>query len=80
MKRRNAFQISLRLIRLVRPLTGLMVMAVVLGWAGHLCATLITVLGAAGVLQTLTSSAFSFSTLAFLLVMLAIGRAVLRYG
>lgn len=41
------------LVGLVKPLTGYMSLAVLLGLLGHLCATAITVLGGFAVLYTL---------------------------
>ncbi len=43
----------LRLVGLVRPLTGTMLLAIFMGLAGHLCASMITVFGGFGVLEVL---------------------------
>ena len=40
-KRRNAAVIMMRLMRLVRPLLGIMAAAVILGTVGYLCVSLI---------------------------------------
>ena len=40
MKRRNGFQVMARLIGLVKPLTGFMLLAVLMGLIGHLCAAI----------------------------------------
>ena len=45
MKRRSGFAVMARLIGLVKPLTGFMILAVIMGLAGHLCASFITILG-----------------------------------
>lgn len=45
MKKRSGFQIMARLIGLVRPLAGYMVLAVVMGLIGHLAASFITIFG-----------------------------------
>ncbi len=42
-----------RLIGLVKPLTGYMVLAVLMGLAGHLCAAFITIFGGYGILRLL---------------------------
>ena len=42
-----------RLIGLVRPLTGFMVLAVIMGLVGHLCAAFITIFGGYAVLELL---------------------------
>lgn len=51
--RRSGFAVMMRLVGLVRPLTGFMVLAIAMGLVGHLCATALTVLGAYGVLSVL---------------------------
>lgn len=45
MKKRSGFQIMARLIGLVRPLAGYMVLAVVMGLIGHLAVSFITIFG-----------------------------------
>ncbi len=45
MKRRSGFTVMARLIGLVRPLTGYMLLAILMGLIGHLCAAFITVFG-----------------------------------
>ena len=44
-KRRNGFTVMARLIGLVKPLAGYMVLAVTMGLIGHLCASFITIFG-----------------------------------
>ena len=79
--RRTGFQVMLRLVGLVRPLAGYMMLAITLGLAGHLCATFITVLGGYAVLQVLHPewSAGVGAIFAVLLVFAAV-RGFLRYG
>ncbi len=36
MKKRSGFQVMARLIRLVKPLTGFMLLAILMGLVGHL--------------------------------------------
>lgn len=55
-RRRSGFRVMMRLIGLVRPLSGHMVLAIILGLLGHVCATAVTVLGAYGVLNVLAGS------------------------
>ncbi len=55
MKRRNGFQVMLRLIGLVKPLIGYMLVAIFMGLVGHLCAAFITVFGGYAVLDLLNS-------------------------
>lgn len=45
MKKRSGFTIMKRLIGLVRPLSGYMITAILMGLAGHLCAAFLTIFG-----------------------------------
>ena len=53
MKRRSGFAVMARLVCLVKPLAGFMLLAVIMGLAGHLCASFITVFGVYAVLGLL---------------------------
>lgn len=50
---RSGFNIMTRLIGLVKPLTGYMVLAVAMGVIGHLCAAFITIFGGYAILNVL---------------------------
>ena len=50
MKKQSKLRVLLRLLKLVRPLAGLMVLAVTLGTLGFLTAQFIPILGGYGVL------------------------------
>lgn len=81
MKKQSAFSIMARLILLIRPLLGFMVLAVFLGVAGFICATFLTVLGAGALLAVAGFSAPA--TVTILLTIMAIFAAIrgfLRYG
>ena len=43
--KRSGFNIMSRLIGLVKPLSGYMILAITMGLIGHLCAAFITVFG-----------------------------------
>lgn len=79
--KRSGFAVMAQLIGLVKPLTGYMVLAVAMGLAGHLCAALITVLGAYAVLSVLGWS-FAVGVAALFLTMgiFALLRGALRYA
>lgn len=80
-KKRSNFQIMSRLIGLVKPLTGYMMLAILMGLAGHLCASFITILGAYGVLHVLgIKTSLSLGWIFALAVGFALVRAGLRYG
>ena len=53
MKKRSGFAVMARLIGLVKPLSGYMALAVLMGLIGHLCAAFITIFGGYGVLAAL---------------------------
>lgn len=71
----------MRLIRLIKSLIGVMILAVCMGMIGHLCATFITVFGGYAVLDALGFSVPVTATAAFIYVgVFAVLRGVLRYG
>jgi thiol reductant ABC exporter CydC subunit len=79
--KRNGFHVMARLIGLVKPLTGYMVLAVTMGLIGHLCATFITIFGGYAILNVL--GAKSSMGLAFLfggVLVFALVRGFLRYA
>ena len=81
MKKRSGFVVMARLIGLVRPLMGFMVMAVVMGLAGHLCASFITIFGGYAVLGLLGfDTPLGLKAIFVSVVLFAVLRAILRYA
>ena len=81
MKRRSGFTVMARLVGLVKPLTGYMILAVLMGFIGHLCAAFITILGGYAVLNALGfSTTVSVKTVFICVLLFALLRAVLRYA
>lgn len=81
MKRRSGFEIMARLIGLVKPLTGFMALAILMGLVGHLCAAGITIFGGMAVLSVLHFVLPLGMTALFLCMgMFALLRGVLRYA
>ena len=81
MKRRSGFAVMARLIGLVKPLTGFMVLAIAMGLTGHLLAAFITILGGYAVLGVLgVDTAFPLTAVFVCVVVFAVFRAVLRYA
>lgn len=81
MKQRSNLNICVRLLSLVKPLTGHMLLAITLGVIGHLAATFITIIGGAALLNLLGfETPFSLKIMLTLLVVFAILRGVLHYG
>jgi len=81
MKRRSGFVVMMRLIGLVKPLTGFMILAIGMGLIGHLCATFITVFGGYAVAALLNiETPFSVSFLFVSVGLFALVRGLLRYA
>ena len=81
MKKRSGFHVMLRLIGLVRPLAGFMILAIIMGLIGNLCATFITVFGGYGVASLLGFDVqFTLPMLFVSVVLFALVRGVLRYA
>ena len=76
--KRSGFHIMARLIGLVKPLSGYMILAVTMGLIGHLCAAFITVFGGYAIVNVLfgqPTTALFAAVLIFALV-----RGFLRYA
>lgn len=81
--RRSGFKVMARLMGLVRPLAGFMILAIVMGLAGHLCAAFITIFGGYAVLDVLGvpgDMVLSLRTVFACVLVFAVLRAALRYG
>ena len=80
-KRRSGFQVMSRLIGLVKPLTGFMLLAILMGLIGHLCAAFITIFGGYAVLEALHfDTPFTLTALFVCVVVFAVVRGFLRYA
>ena len=81
MKRRSGFAVMGKLIGLVKPLTGYMILAIAMGLIGHLCASFITILGGYAVLNGLGfETPLNLTVLFVSVIAMAVLRAGLRYG
>lgn len=81
MKKRSGFAVMARLIGLVKPLSGYMALAVLMGLIGHLCAAFITIFGGYGVLAALRFDIPLTLTAVFVSVLVfAVLRGFLRYA
>lgn len=81
MKKRSGFTVMARLIGLVRPLAGFMVLAITMGLIGHLCASFITIFGGFAVLNLIGINApLSLGAVFAYVLAFALLRAGLRYG
>ena len=81
MNKRSGFNIMMRLIGLVKPLAGYMLMAIAMGLIGHLCATFITVLGGFAVVSLLGyETRVPLAAMFISVIIFAVLRGVLRYA
>ena len=79
--KRNGFKIMSRLIGLVKPLTGYMILAILMGLIGHLCAAFITVFGGYAILHVLHPEwSMSLGVLFGAVLIFALVRGFLRYA
>lgn len=79
--KRSGFNVSARLIQLVKPLKGYMVLSILMGTIGHLCATFISVFAMYAILHALDMKApLNMTILMICMISFAIIRAILRYG
>ena len=71
----------MRLVGLVRPLTGFMILAIMMGLAGHLAASFITIFGGYALAEAIgMETPFRLTMLFVSVVIFAIVRGVLRYA
>lgn len=79
--RRSGFNIITRLVGLVKPLTGYMILAVGMGVIGHLCASFITIFGGYAILRVLCPEGTPDLKVLFAAVLIfALIRGFLRYA
>ena len=80
-KNRNGFQVMLGLIGMIKPLLGVMCIAIIMGCIGNLMAIFITILGGAAIGNLLGEvTGISMKMIFVLLVVFAVLRGVLRYA
>lgn len=81
MKKRSGFRVMMHLIGLVRPLTGYMVLAIIMGLIGHLAASFITIFGGYAVAEILDfDTPFSLRIIFVSVCVFALVRGMLRYA
>ncbi len=81
MKKRSGLRVMLRLIGLVKPLTGFMLLAIMMGLVGHLTASFITIFGGYTVAEVLgIETPFTIIVLFVSVIIFAIVRGFLRYA
>ncbi len=80
MKRRSNFIVMTQLIKLIKPLTGYMLLAILMGFLGHLCASFLTIFGGYAVLNLLGFSAPTLTVIFICVCVFALFRGILRYA
>lgn len=81
MKKRSGFNVMIRLIGLVKPLAVYMIIAIIMGLIGNLCATFITIFGGYAILSaTGGNSPLPLVALFICVVAFAVVRGGLRYA
>lgn len=81
MKKRGNFGVMLRLIGLVKPLICFMILAILMGCLGFLCAEFITIFGGYAILNVLgLDTTFSLTAIFISVIVFAVARGFLRYG
>lgn len=81
MKKRSGFNVMMRLIGLVKPLAVYMIIAIIMGLIGNLCATFITIFGGYAILSaTGGNSPLPLVALFICVVAFAVVRGGLRYA
>lgn len=81
MKKRGNLNIMLRLIGLIKPLLGFMLLAVTMGIIGHLSASFITIFGGYALLDILgMESPVALNAVFVCVIVFALVRGFLRYG
>lgn len=79
--KRSGFGVMMRLVGLVKPLIGYMILAIFMGLCGHLAAAFITILGGYSILTVLEVGwSMRLTTLFAIMLVLALLRGVLRYA
>lgn len=80
-QRRSGFSVMCRLIKLVAPLTPFMILAIVLGVLGFLCAIFLTVFGVVGLLDITNHDTIASLDQVFVLVIACgVARGFFHYG
>ncbi|MCR4713242.1 MAG: ABC transporter ATP-binding protein/permease [Treponemataceae bacterium] len=77
-KRRSALVVMAKLIVLIKPLLPIMLLAIILGVVGFLCAIFLTVFASENLVSLAQKSSLSMPF--YLLIILAVARGLLHYG
>lgn len=79
-KRQKGIKIMGKLIVLVKPLWHIMLLAVLLGTVGYLCAIFLTIIASNGVVRLISDKDTNLTPVFISLVAVAVSRGILHYG
>ncbi len=79
MKKRSNINVMLRLIGLVKPLSHVMIIAIIMGCLGYFCASFITVLGGFALVDIIENSGTALVTILTIIAVIAVLRGILHY-
>lgn len=79
-ERRKGIEIMMRLIGLVKPMLPIMIIAIILGILGYMCAISITVMAGFVFISKVSSLNYSVDRIFVLLIFMAVMRGILHYG
>lgn len=79
-KRQKGIKIMGKLIVLVKPLWHIMLLAVLLGTVGYLCAIFLTIIASNGVVSLISDKNTNLTPVFISLVVVAVSRGILHYG
>lgn len=79
-KRQKGIKIMGKLIVLVKPLWHIMLLAVLLGTVGYLCAIFLTIIASNGVVRLISDKNTNLTPVFISLVVVAVSRGILHYG
>lgn len=80
-KKRSNFQVCMQLIGLVKPMLGYMMLAILTGLLGHLCASYITIFGSYALLDLLDiQKVLSFRAIFGIIIFCALFRGIFHYA
>ncbi len=79
MKKRTSFNVMANLIGLVKPLSPIMIIAIIMGCLGYFCASFITVFGGYAIIDIIQNNGESLSLFITVIAFIAVFRGILHY-
>ncbi len=79
MNKRSSLKVMSRLIGLVKPLSPIMLVAIIMGCLGYFCASFITVFGSYAALDVIENNGTNLTVYIVIVAVIAIARGILHY-